>query len=564
MPKAVRRRIGFVTQDDLMWQTLTVEATLTYASELRLPESLPRDQKAARVEHIICLLGLEKCRGTQIGGALQRGVSGGERKRVSIALELLTDPALLLLDEPTSGLDSTIAAKLIATLRGLSMAGRAIVASIHQPSTRVFRSFDVVMLLAEGRVLYYGPSDDVGAHFGALGHALPSSMNPAEWLLDLASAEPGVGGEAARSALLDAYAAAHPEPPPTRGEDERHVYGRKPPGALMRLLTRHKADINAPPPPLAGQAKWATSFAKQVAVLTRRNIAARAEGVLDTWRVGQVIAVAILSGLLWLHVGKHWHDEKGIGDIAGLIFFALLFNVFLSLFGALFAFPNERAITVKERRGGWFRLASYYIARTLADLPLELVVPTGFIIILFWMASLRAAAFVPILLIVLLSVLISSSLGLLLSAVTMDLKRSQALASVLTLVIMLTGGFYIDKCVQVVLLAFVPRCSTPPMAQRAWMAGVAEVGLVHQAWLQRLPQAAVSRRQNVPVRRGRRRRGVPRARRGAPGHRGLAAGHLGQRGHLAGAAGCAARCNLLCASLAPALAADTRPRSKHL
>jgi len=278
-------------------------------------------------------------------------------------------------------------------------------------------------------------------------------MNPAEWLLDLASAEPGVGGEAARSTLLDAYSAAHPEPPLTRGEDERHVYGRKPRGALMRLLTRQKADANAPPLPLAGQAKWATSFAKQVAVLTRRNIAARAEGVLDTWRVGQVIAVAVLSGLLWLHVGKHWHDEKGIGDIAGLVFFALLFNVFLSLFGALFAFPNERAITVKERRGGWFRLASYYVARTLADLPLELVIPTGFIVILFWMASLRAAAFVPFLLVVLLSVLISSSLGLLLSAVTMDLKRSQALASVLTLVIMLTGGFYIDKCVHFASLA---------------------------------------------------------------------------------------------------------------
>jgi ABC-type lipoprotein export system ATPase subunit len=136
LPKNVRRRIGFVTQDDLMWASLSVEATLTYASQLRLPEALPREQKAARVEHIINLLGLDKCRGTQIGGPMQRGVSGGERKRVSIALELLTDPALLLLDEPTSGLDSTIAAKLVATLRGLSAAGRAIVASIHQPSTR--------------------------------------------------------------------------------------------------------------------------------------------------------------------------------------------------------------------------------------------------------------------------------------------------------------------------------------------------------------------------------------------------------------------------------------------
>lgn len=115
------------------------------------------------------------------------------------------------------------------------------------------------------------------------------------------------------------------------------------------------------------------------------------------------------------------------------------------MFGALFAFPNERAITVKERRGGWYRLSAYFLARCVADLPLDLVLPIGFMVILYWMASLRAAAFVPILLVVLLTVLIASSLGLLLSAVTMDLKRSQALASVVTLVIMLTGGFYLDN-----------------------------------------------------------------------------------------------------------------------
>ena len=90
----MRRRIGFVSQDDLMWQSLSVEATLTYASQLRLPEALPREQKAERVDRIIRLLGLDRCRATAIGGAMQRGVSGGERKRVSIALELLTDPGV--------------------------------------------------------------------------------------------------------------------------------------------------------------------------------------------------------------------------------------------------------------------------------------------------------------------------------------------------------------------------------------------------------------------------------------------------------------------------------------
>lgn len=99
--------------------------------------------KLRRVDEVIDLLGLQTARHTPIGGALKRGVSGGERKRVCIALELLASPALVFLDEPTSGLDSTIALRLVTTLRGLAAGGhRSVLASIHQPSTRAFAAFD--------------------------------------------------------------------------------------------------------------------------------------------------------------------------------------------------------------------------------------------------------------------------------------------------------------------------------------------------------------------------------------------------------------------------------------
>jgi ABC-type multidrug transport system ATPase subunit len=105
--KRVKRQIGFVLQDDLLYATLTVYETLLFAAMLRLPKHKSKAEKAARVEAVIKALGLTRCRDTIIGDQLRRGVSGGERKRVSVGHELLINPAILLLDEPTSGLDSS-------------------------------------------------------------------------------------------------------------------------------------------------------------------------------------------------------------------------------------------------------------------------------------------------------------------------------------------------------------------------------------------------------------------------------------------------------------------------
>ncbi len=232
-------------------------------------------------------------------------------------------------DEPTSGLDSTIAARLVGTLHGLASAGRAFAVSIHQPATRVFKTFDVVMLLSEGRVLYHGPPDALAAYFAPLGFVQPSDSNPADWLLDLASGEPTIGGEAARAALVAAYTEAHPAPEAQPGEDEEKPYGRER-ARVLRLVGAASAK-SASDAALPEQPRWPTGFAKQTAVLVHRNITARAEGVFDTWRLGQVLSVAILSGLLWLNVGDTLDTAKGVGDVAGLIFFEILFLVFLSM-----------------------------------------------------------------------------------------------------------------------------------------------------------------------------------------------------------------------------------------
>lgn len=145
-----------MTQEDVLLGTLTVRETLTYSAHLRLPNSLSKPEITSHVEATIMEMGLQDCADRTIGNWHLRGISGGEKKRLSIALEILTRPRLLFLDEPTSGLDSASAFFVIQTLRNIARDGRTVISSIHQPSSEVFALFDDLCLLSSGETVYFG------------------------------------------------------------------------------------------------------------------------------------------------------------------------------------------------------------------------------------------------------------------------------------------------------------------------------------------------------------------------------------------------------------------------
>lgn len=187
---STRRSTGFVSQDDVLYPHLTVHETLSYAALLRLPRSLTREQKMEHVDTVIAELGLSRCRNSPVGGgsALFRGISGGERKRVSIGQEMLVNPSLLLLDEPTSGLDATTAQRIVAVLRSLARGGRTVVTTIHQPSSRLYRMFDKVVVLLDGCPIYSGQAGRVMEYLEGVGFVPAFNfVNPADFLLDLAN-----------------------------------------------------------------------------------------------------------------------------------------------------------------------------------------------------------------------------------------------------------------------------------------------------------------------------------------------------------------------------------------
>lgn len=145
-----------MTQEDVLLGTLSVRETITYSAHLRLPSSMSKEEIAQVVDNTIIEMGLQECADGVVGNWHMRGISGGEKKRLCIALEILTRPPLLFLDEPTSGLDSAAAFFVIQTIRNIACDGRTVISSIHQPSSEVFALFDDLSLLSGGRTVYFG------------------------------------------------------------------------------------------------------------------------------------------------------------------------------------------------------------------------------------------------------------------------------------------------------------------------------------------------------------------------------------------------------------------------
>ncbi|KAG6402486.1 hypothetical protein SASPL_134681 [Salvia splendens] len=369
---ATKRCTGFVTQDDVLYPHLTVTETLVYTALLRLPRDLSKAEKVEHAEAVIEQLGLTRCRDSIIGGDFLRGVSGGERKRVSIGQEMLINPSLLFLDEPTSGLDSTTAQKIVSTLWDLANGGRTVLMTIHQPS----------------RVATGNSNEDQVAIKQSLVNAYKTQLSTI-----VKSELAGDGG------------------------------------------IRASTDDRKPK-------RWSNTWWDQFSVLLRRGIKERKHESFSTIKIVQVVVVAILAGIFW------WQSSADhLQDQVGLLFFMGNFWAFYPLFQAIFTFPKERKMLTKERTSGMYRLSSYFLALSIGDLPMELVLPTVFFAITYWMTGLKrtAGAFFLGLLTILYNVLGAQGLGLAIGAVVMDQQTATTLGSVIMLAFSLAGGFFVQN-----------------------------------------------------------------------------------------------------------------------
>ncbi|XP_059457230.1 ABC transporter G family member 24-like [Corylus avellana] len=181
-----KKIIGFVPQDDIVHGNLTVEENLWFSAKCRLSTDLSEADKVLVVERVIEFLGLQTVRTSLVGTVEKRGISGGQRKRVNVGLEMVMEPSLLILDEPTSGLDSASSLQLLRALRREALEGVNICMVVHQPSYALFKMFDDLILLAKGGLtVYHGPVKKVEEYFSGLGINIPERVNPPDHFIDI-------------------------------------------------------------------------------------------------------------------------------------------------------------------------------------------------------------------------------------------------------------------------------------------------------------------------------------------------------------------------------------------
>ncbi|KAJ3008195.1 hypothetical protein HKX48_008714 [Thoreauomyces humboldtii] len=404
----------FVDQEDQLHEHITVRETLLFAARLRISGS--ETARQARVEHIITALQLGDCADNTVGTVGNRGISGGEKKRLAIGVHLLARPSLLFLDEPTSSLDSSSALHLVSLLSKIASAdGMAIVLSIHQPRANILPLFTNICLLARGGTAYFGHVNGAISHFARIGFPVPELTNPADHFLD----------------VLTSDQTGH------NGTD--FVSAWKSQNSQIQILEKADANFKDASPAIAKGHRL--SWASETAMCLHREWldVIRNRPAMMAYIVSSVV-LSLIMGFIFFRIGK---SDAGIISRTGLLFLIITNQFFNYVMISVNVLPPAKAFLLKDRRSGVGRVSSTIIAKFLANLPILLVLNLAIYAFQYFMHGLKATAgaFFTFYVIVIFVELCGISFGYLVGAATPSLAAALQVAPLICMLGINFSGF---------------------------------------------------------------------------------------------------------------------------
>lgn len=474
-----RKLSAYIMQDNQLHSNLTVDEAMNVAAKLKIGEK-PSHEREEIISEILDTLGLLDHRKT-----MTSGLSGGQKKRLSIALELVSNPPVMFFDEPTSGLDSSSCFQCISLLKTLASGGRTIICTIHQPSARLFEMFDQLYTLSDGQCVYQGSTKRLVEFLANLGLQCPSYHNPASYIIEIACGEYGDHSRTLVNAiengkldvregvplpkfnvndgLNNASKFAHdikniiPVMNPAGWKSDpvynatttpslpENVVNDIAKGAVKddlektnaesALLGSNSLDIKQP---RYGNTEWQ----QFLIILKRALLFSRRDWTLMYLRLFAHILVGFLIGALYWQIGN---DGSKVLSNLGFLFFNMLFLMYTSMTITILSFPLEMPVLLKEHFNRWYSLRSYYLAITVSDMPFQTIFCVIYVTIVYLMTAqpLEFFRFGMFLSACLLVSFVAQSVGLVVGA-AMNVQNGVFLAPVMSVPFLLFSGFFVS------------------------------------------------------------------------------------------------------------------------
>ncbi|KAG7202357.1 hypothetical protein KM043_018684 [Ampulex compressa] len=364
--KSLRKQACYIPQEFNMLPLLTTRETLYIAARLKLNDGHKSPSPHMIVRELAKSLGLTSCLDT-----MTEKLSGGERKRLSIGVEIVTKPSILLLDEPTSGLDSASSMQVITLLQNMAQSGCTVVCTVHQPSSQMISRFDDILVLNEGKSMYCGPQDCLLPTLSSAAYVCPQFYNIAEFVLEIITGQRGGDLEYLYKINFEKYIE-------WKSQKQCPANGEESATPMTEYYAEEQDDI------LTDHTRPLSIWQQQRILFYRAMLCIRRDNTMTKLRLAAHFVVALLLGAVFYDFGN---DASKTQSNIACIFFFVLFLFFSNAMPAVQIFPVEAAVLLQEHANNWYRLSSYYIVKLLSDIPLQIVCPCVFILAAYYLTG---------------------------------------------------------------------------------------------------------------------------------------------------------------------------------